>query len=105
MPPKKLEKERLAADIAEILGVKGKVDFNKLTAEELNTLKELLGKPANIWPILARSAQIRVNDAILRKPLGELIGANDVADEADKGPLGLGILPAARKKIAQITGK
>lgn len=86
------EKEKLNKEINDVLGLK--VDFTKLTVEDLKALHELVTNPGKMLSVLGKAAKTKWGRTTIGDAIKFLSG-----EEGDKGPLGLGLLPGIRGKI------
>ena len=95
-------KEDLSEKMNELLGLEDKVDFSKLTKEDLEKLFKALGDPTRLIQTGVKQLRQKARKEILEKPLKEIMDKPFIEGllerENNKGPLGLGIIPRLLRK-------
>jgi hypothetical protein len=89
-------KEEMSKKLNELLGLEGKVDFTKLTKEELQTLAAALSDSKRVIRLGVQGLRKETREQILTA-IEEIVGNREVSK--DEGPLGLGVIPALRRKL------
>lgn len=94
-----MNKEALSDRLNEFLGLEDCVDFAKMTKEDLERLIKVVGEPSNLikigWKNLRNKAKKEILEELMGRPfLDEVLKGDE--EGKNKGPLGLGVLPALR---------
>jgi len=108
MPSKKEISDRLN-EIFEV-----KINFENLTKEDLETLLKVVDDPSNLLRITVEMARergkkevIETLEKVTKRPLLDLfkeLKKGDVVEE-EKGFFGLGLFPAARQRLRELTDR
>jgi len=90
-------KEELSERLNAILSLEDTIDFTKLTKEDLERLVKVVEDPSRLIQTGVKQLREKARREILERPLKELMDKPFIEGllerDADKGPLGLGILP------------
>lgn len=94
-----MNKEELSDKMNEIFGLEDTVNFAKMTKEDLERLIKVVGEPSNLikigWKNLRGKAKKEILQELMERPILDEVLKGD-EEGKNKGPLGLGVLPALR---------
>lgn len=101
-------KADISDEINRILGLE--VDFSKMSREDLEKLKDFFGDPSKLITLGIKQTRAKVRSEILDRPLKEflerplieLLEGEAAEGKADRGPLGLGILPSIMRRASRV---
>lgn len=94
-----MDKQKLSDSLNVMLGLeKDKLDFTKMSKEDLEKLVALLKDPSHLIKAGIKTLRLKARQEIVEKPLKDILEKPFLeeilsGEKGKEGPLGLGILP------------